>query len=218
MPQELPITVKHEIREASTGNLARKEAALRKFICGGGSLSKDAFQIIHLSRSLDGLAVDIFTQAFPHLLLSHRLHLPTLAAAASRCVAARRYSNILRSQRVLIKYVVSAVVRAMNRRISSSNSFLWDMLQRAAVRAQYVAMTSASALICAFIRKRIVVWEVTRRWRATDVVVRKFRQKQRWLAWRKFVAFMNQIRVLLQRLLPYSRMCSYKRSVALMQR
>lgn len=217
-PQELPIIVKHQIREASAQHLARKEAALRKFVCGGGSLHKDAFLIIHSSYSLDGLAADIYTQASPHLLSPHHLHLPALAAATSRCVAARRYCNTLISQRVLMKYVISAVVRAMNQRHASSNSFLWGMLQRAAVRAQYVSMNAASTTVCGYLRKRIVVWEVTRRWRATDVVVRKFRQKQRWLAWRKFVAFMNQIRVLLQRLLPYSRLRSYRQSAALLQR
>jgi hypothetical protein len=75
-------------------------------------------------------------------------------------------------------------------------------------------MVAASAIINGYLRKRIVFWEVARRWRATDIVIRKFRRKQRWMAWRTFVGSMNQIRVLLQRLLPYTRMFFIKQAAA----
>ncbi len=218
LPQEPAITMKHEMRDATSGGLARRQAALHKFASGCGSIHKEAVEIIHIARSLDGLAADVFTKAHPHLLSAHMLHMPVLAAAA-RCYIARfRYCSSLASQRVLVKYFASAVVRAMNHSRVRSSVFLWGMFQRAAVRVQHSFMIAASLRICSHLRKRIVVWEVSRRWRATDVVVRKFRQKQRWRAWRKFVSFMNQIRVLIQRLLPYSRLRIVKQAFACVQR
>jgi hypothetical protein len=218
LPQELPVTVKHEVRCATAGALAAAIAALRGFVCGAGSIPAEAIEIIHSAYSLDGLAADVFTKAHPHMISAHLTHLPALAAAMRCRVAGAKYSQQINARGVLVKYFASAVVRSINQRRALSNLFLWGMLQRAVVRGQYACMVTCSSVICAHMRKRIVGWEVSRRWRATDVVVRKYRQKQRWRAWKTFVAFMNQIRVLLQRLLPYTRLQRLKQSVALAQR
>jgi hypothetical protein len=194
--------------------LAGKEAAFRRAISGAGSLPGEAFEVMHAAYSLDGLAVDIFTRTFPHLLNDHRRQLPVIAAATRRCVRSRWFATAKAAQHVLAKYMASFFVRDINRRIVTSTMLVWGMLQRAALHLQYSAMIAASVIIGGYLRKKIVFWEVARRWRATDIVVRKFRQKQRWLAWRKFVAFMNQIRVLIQRLLPYTRLRRWKQAVA----
>jgi hypothetical protein len=213
-PQDLPVIAKHEIRGATRGELERKEAALRRFLCGAGSLPGDAFEIMHSAHSLDGLAADIFTKAFPYRLKNHQEQLPVISAATSRCFRMRAHSRALAARDALVKFVSSAVVRALNQQIVRSTALLWGMMQRAALRAQYSVMIGASMRICGYLRKKIVFWEVARRWRATDVVVRKFRRRQRWIAWKKFVRAMNQIRVLLQRLLPYTRLVSLKQSAA----
>ena len=218
LPRELPITVKHELRAATAGALAAALTALRRFVSGAGSLPIEAIEIIHSAHSLDGLAADVFTKAHPHMISKHRAHLPALAAAMLRSVATAKYSQRMAARGVLVKYFASAVVRTINQSRASSNLFLWCMLQRAVVRGQYECMVTCSSVICAHMRKRVVGWEVSRRWRATDVVVRKYRQKQRWRAWKTFVTFMNQIRVLLQRLLPFTRLRRMKQSVALAQR
>lgn len=213
-PQDLPVIVKHEIRGATRGDLERREAALRRFLCGAASLPGDAFEIMHSAYSLDGLAADIFTKAFPYRLKNHQEQLPVIAAATSRCFRMRAHSRALVARDTLVKFVSSAVVRALNRQIVGSTALVWGMMQRAALQAQYSIMIGASMRICGYLRKKIVFWEVARRWRATDIVVRKFRRRQRWMAWKKFVRAMNQIRVLLQRLLPYTRLVSLKQSAA----
>jgi hypothetical protein len=126
----------------------------------------------------------------------------------------RAYSRLLVARDALVKFASSAIIRARTRQIVASTALLWVMIQRAALRTQYSFMIGASARICGYLRKHIVVWEVARRCRATDVVVRKYRCRQRWVAWRKFVHAMNQIRVLLQRLLPRTRLLSLKQGVA----
>jgi len=216
-PQDLPITVKHELRAKTREDLARKEAALRRFLSGTGLFPSEAFEIIHSAHSLDGLASDIFSKAFPHHLSCHHLQLSMLAAAMRRCVRVGWYSKALVARDTLVTYVASAVVRAINQKRLASNVFIWGMLQRAAMRAEYASMVAASSLICGYLRKKCVFWEIGRRWRATDILVRKIRQRQRWRAWRKFVAFMNQLRVLIQRLLPYGRLLQLKRAVAHIQ-
>jgi hypothetical protein len=216
-PQDLPITVKHELRAKTRDGLAQKDAALRRFLSGTGSFPSGSFEIIHSAYSLDGLAADIFTKAFPYFLISHQRQLSMLAAVMRRCARIGWYSKALVARDTLVTYVASAVVRLINQNRLISNVLIWGMLQRAAVRAQYSSMIAASSLICGYMRKKCVFWEIGRRWRATDIVVRKIRQRQRWRAWRKFVTFMNQIRVLIQRLLPHSRLLRLKQAVALIR-
>jgi hypothetical protein len=216
-PRDLPIIVKHEFRVAARGDLGRQETALRRAVSGVGSLPGEAFEILHAAYSLDGLSADIFTKALPHLLNAHRYQLPVIAAAASRCIRSRWFARANAACLVLGKYLASALVRNFNRRVMTSTMLIWGKLQRSALRLQYSSMLAAITIIDGYLRKNIVFWEVARRCRATDVVIRKFRRRQRWLAWRKFVASMNQIRVLIQRLLPYTRMLRWKQQAAYIQ-
>jgi hypothetical protein len=217
-PQELPVIVKHEFRVTKRGELQQREAAFRRAIGGAVSLPCDAVEIIHAAYSLDGLAADIFTKAFPHLLQAHRSQLPAIAAAAARCARRRWFSRALAARDVLARFVLSAVVRTIKLRVVAGTALVWGTLQRACLRAQYSSLIAASALIGAYLRKKIVFWEVSRRWRATDVVVRKFRQKKRWLAWRRFVACTEQLRVLMQRLLPFTHLRRLKQALYFIQR
>jgi hypothetical protein len=137
-PQDLPVVVKHELRVAARGDLERKLAAVRNALGGAGSLPGYAFEILYTAYSLDGLAADIFTQAFPHRLTAHRHQLPVIAAAASRCVRSRWFASANAARHTLAKFISSALVRDINRRFVISTVLVWGRLQSCALRRQYV--------------------------------------------------------------------------------